>query len=91
MTESAPKLNRLQEALGGLNIAEVIPYLSEEQFQVLKIRFRFLTDLKMRNSLETAAYLLGKTPYEIRRIEDEAIDQIFYLSAFNRPDTDSEQ
>lgn len=74
---------KLQSALKGLDMAEIVPHLSEQEKRVLGSRFRF-SDGSRQMSLKKAAKTLGFTVDELRRIEDEALAQVSYIAGIGK-------
>ena len=85
--ETPPPSEPLRSALQGKNIADIAQQLTEEEKDLLQLRFDLTTGRRVI-SQEEAAEQLGLGVEEFRRRERELFGQINYLATLDAPDTE---
>jgi len=83
-----PESSPLLAALQGRDINDILPQLSEDERNLLAVRFDLNTGKKLI-SQRKAADLLGMERKGFRRREDELLDQIRYLADRDLPDVNN--
>ena len=79
----------LERAADGMDITDLVADFSEQERLVLTTRFKLFNG-QVDRSLKETAELLGMGDHQIRRIEDEAFEQIRYRAMFARPEYDED-
>lgn len=82
-----PQTSALEDALKGRKINEILPQLSDEERQLLTIRFDPQTGRRLISQRQ-AADQLGMDRTLFRKKEAELIDQISYLADKDLPGTE---